>query len=251
MVSTRRPTVASRTLAEQLRPVVDVHRAIQGHGYGSTDVERAQTRIRSGRIGFDAWALLDETGDLSTAFTQMATAFELSGFASTSSVSAMERLHVDATAAVLSWANAESAPADPSLRLARRVAGVVGNAILSRVARDVMHGVSPLAWKRTLCPCCGAAPDLAYQTDARRYLVCWRCDTTWRTNDRGCLGCGESAPPTVVRIPSPYLGYELAICNACGRYLKERRGGFTHEPIVERAMTAGLDDAAQQRGLRN
>ena len=72
----------------------------------------------------------------------------------------------------------------------------------------------------------------------------------WRTEDRGCLSCGADTPPTLVRIPSPYLGYELAICNACGRYLKERRGGLTHELFVERALTAGLDEAAQQRGLR-
>lgn len=250
MVSTRRPTVASRTLAEQLRPVVDAHRAIQNHGYGSTDIERARTRILSGRTGFDAWVFIEETGDLSTAFAQMANAFELSGLASTSSIAAMEQLHLDPTATVLSWTNGESAPANPIVRLSRRVAGVVGNAILSRAARDVMQGVSPLAWKRSVCPCCSATPDLAYQTEARRYLVCWRCDTIWRTADRGCLGCGENEPPTVVRIPSPYLGYELAICNACGRYLKERRGGLTHEPFVERTMTAGLDDAAQQRGLR-
>jgi Protein involved in formate dehydrogenase formation len=251
MVSTRRPTVASRTLAEQLRPVVDAHRAIQDHGYGSTDVERAQTRIRSGRTGFDAWELLEEAGDLSTAFTQMTAAFELSGIASTSSISALESVRADPTITTLRWANAESAPVEATLRLERRIAGVVGNAILSRIARQVMADVSPLAWKRSICPCCGASPDLALQTEARRYLVCWRCDTTWRTSDRGCLGCGETSPPGLVRIPSPYLGYELAICNACGRYLKERKGGMTHEPIVERTLTAGLDEAAQLRGLRN
>jgi formate dehydrogenase maturation protein FdhE len=238
-------------LAEQLQPVVDVHRAIHEHGYGSTDVERAQQRIRSGRTGFDAWALIEETGDLSMAFAQMATAFERAGLASASSISAMDGGRVDPMASTLSWTNAESAPVDSALRLARRVAAVVGNAVLSRVARDVMHDLLPLAWRRPLCPCCGAGPDLAFQTEARRYLVCWRCDTTWRTDDRGCLGCGETSAPALVRIPSPYLGYELAICNACGRYLKERRGGLTHAAIVERTLTAALDDAAQLRGLRS
>ena len=87
-------------------------------------------------------------------------------------------------------------------------------------------------------------------TATKRTLVCWRCDTQWRTTHRGCLGCGANGPPDVARVPSPYLGYELAICNACGRYLKERRGSLTHELIVERTLTAGLDEAAQQRGLR-
>lgn len=251
MVFTRRPTVASRTLAEQLRPVVNAHRAIQSHGYGRVAVERARERVGSGRVAFDAWELLEGIGNLSSAFSQMASAFELAGLASSAALESIDRAFEDPTAAVLSWANSESDPIDPVRRLARNIGGVVGNAILSPLARDVMRGVSPLAWKRSVCPCCGSSPDLAYQTDARRYLVCWRCDTIWRTNDRGCLGCGEVAPPAVVRIPSPYLGYELAVCNACGRYLKERRGGFTHEPIVERMLTAGLDEAALERGFRN
>ena len=130
MVPTRRPTVASRTLAEQLRPVVDVHRAIQEHGYGSTDVENARGRAFGRDARVDAWALLDVADDLTAAFTQMATAFELSGMTSTSSLATMERVRVDPNASVLSWVNGESSPVDPSLRLARRVAGVVGNAIL-------------------------------------------------------------------------------------------------------------------------
>jgi formate dehydrogenase maturation protein FdhE len=91
---------------------------------------------------------------------------------------------------------------------------------------------------------------LALSTNTKRTLVCWRCDTQWKTAHRGCLGCGADGPPTVARVPSPYLGYELAICNSCGRYLKERRGPLTHELLVERTLTAGLDEAAQQRGLR-
>src|SRR5439155_13168772 len=134
-------------------------------------------------------------------------------------------------------------------RLARTVAAVVGNAVLSRVAADVVTGFSLATWKRLNCPCCGASPDLALATDRRRTLVCWRCDTMWRTDRRGCLGCGADTSPTIARVASPYLGYELTICNSCGRYLKERRGAPTHALLVERALTLGLDEAAQQRGL--
>jgi formate dehydrogenase maturation protein FdhE len=140
-------------------------------------------------------------------------------------------------------------PRNPAMRLARNVAAVVGNAVLTRAASDVANGFSFAAWKRSLCPCCGASPDLALSTDKRRSLVCWRCDTIWRTNQLGCLGCGATAAPTLVRIPSPY-GYQLAICNSCGRYLKERRGAPAHALLVERALTAGLDEAAELRGLR-
>ena len=51
-------------------------------------------------------------------------------------------------------------------------------------------------------------------------------------------------------VNSYYLGYDLAICNACGRYLKERGGALRHELIVERTLVATLDEAAQLRGLR-
>ena len=250
MVSTRRPTVASRTLAEQLRPVVRVHTVVRGGDYVRLDVERARARIRSGRIAFDPSTVLESAGDLADAFERTVEAFECTGIAATPRVAALRRTPVDATAAALAWANAESIPRDPTMRLARTIAAVVGNAVLSRAAADVTTGVSLLGWKRAQCPCCGAWPDLALATETRRTLVCWRCDTMWRTDGRGCLGCGANDAPALARVTSPYLGYVLAICNSCGRYLKERRGALTHELIVERTLTAGLDEAAQLRGLR-
>jgi hypothetical protein len=250
MVSTRRPTVASRTLAEQLRPVIHVHGAVRENGYAQFDIERARTRLRSGRIAFDAATLIEDAGDLNAAFKRTSQAFERTGIASTPEVGALQRRVVDATTVVLAWANAESIPLDPTMRLARSIGAIVGNAILSRAATDVTTGVSLNAWKWPQCPCCGASPDLALATDARRMLVCWRCDTMWRVESRGCLGCGATGEPTIARVTSPYLGYELAICNSCGRYLKERRGGLNHELLVERTLIAGLDEAAQLRGLR-
>lgn len=250
MVSTRRPTVASKTLAEQLRPVVHVHGVVRENGYARFDIERARTRIRSGRVAFDAAVLIEEAGDLTGAFKRTSQAFEHTGIASTPEVGALQAKSIDVTATVLAWTNAESTPLDPTMRLARNIAAIVGNAILSRAATDVTNGISLTAWKWPQCPCCGASPDLALATDARRMLVCWRCDTMWRAETRGCLGCGEIGEPTIARVASPYLGYELAICNSCGRYLKERRGALNHELLVERTLIAGLDEAAQLRGLR-
>lgn len=249
MVS-RRTTVASRTLAEQLRPVVHVHNIVRGGELPRFDVERARARLRSGRTAYDAERVIEDAGDLGAAFAQTARAFERSGIASSPTIAALDRVAADPTALVLSWANAESIPVDPALRLARQIAAIVGNAVLSRASADVTAGVSLAGWKWPRCPCCGASPDLALASDSRRTLVCWRCDTMWRTQDRGCLGCGESTPPTIARVRSPYLGYELAICNSCGRYLKERRGAPSHELLVERTLVATLDEAAQQRGLR-
>jgi hypothetical protein len=237
-------------LADQLRPVVDVHSAVRGTAYARFDVERARTRIRSGRIAFDPAAMLESAGDLTQAFERTADAFERTGMASTIRVAAVKRAALDPTRLVLAWANAESRPTDGTMRLARSIAAVVGNAVLSRAAADVTTDFSLSTWKWPQCPCCGASPDLALATETKRTLVCWRCDTMWRTEDRGCLGCGENTAPTMARVSSPYLGYELAICNSCGRYLKERRGSLTHDLLVERTLIAGLDEAAQQRGLR-
>jgi hypothetical protein len=231
-------------------PIVSIHDAVRQRGHAPVDVEQARMRIRGGRSGFDISALLRDTSDLTRAFDRTAAAFERTGIASTTQLAALRKQASDPMALVVSWANGESTPRDASLRLARTVAGVVGNAVLSRASSDVVTGFSLSGWKHAQCPCCGASPDLALATDTRRTLVCWRCDTMWRTDQRGCLGCGADSPPTLARVSSPYLGYELAICNSCGRYLKERRGSPTHALLVERALTAGLDEAAQQRGLR-
>ncbi|MDB4878005.1 MAG: putative formate dehydrogenase formation protein [Gemmatimonadetes bacterium] len=247
---TRRPSAASRTLAEQLQPIVQVHDAVREQSIARVDVDQARTRIKAGRAGFDAATVLRSAGDLRPAFERTAAAFELTGIASTPRIAAVAKTARDAATLVLAWANAESQPRDGTLRLARSVAAIVGNAVLARASADVLMGFPLSAWKRTQCPCCGASPDLALATDTRRTLVCWRCDTMWRTDHRGCLGCGADGPPTLARVASPYLGYELAICNSCGRYLKERRGSLTHELLVERTLVAGLDEAAQQRGLR-
>src|SRR6185503_16023374 len=168
MVSTRRTTVASRTLAEQLRPVVHVHNVVRDGGYTRFDVERARARIRSGRVAFDAAVMLEEAGDLGPAFERTAEAFERTGIASTHRIAALQRLPLDATALVLSWANAESPPIDPTMRLARSVAALVGNAVLSRASADITTGFSLNSWKWPQCPCCGASPDLALATETRR-----------------------------------------------------------------------------------
>jgi formate dehydrogenase maturation protein FdhE len=233
-----------------LQPLVRIHFAMRSRGYASVDVARARERIQQGRPAFDAAAVLYTAGDLNRAFSRTAAAFERTGIESSSRIEALLRTPIDVTAQTIAWSNADAAPADATTRLARKIAAVVGNAVLSRVASDITDNLALTSWKRPHCPCCAASPDLALSTDARRTLVCWRCDAQWRTEHRGCLGCGADSPPTLARVPSPYLGYELAICNSCGRYLKERRGAPTHELLVERALIAGLDAAAQQRGLR-
>ncbi|HXT18536.1 MAG TPA: formate dehydrogenase accessory protein FdhE [Gemmatimonadaceae bacterium] len=248
--TTRRPTAASKTLAEQFQPIVTLHTSLRARGASHLDVDAARARIRAGRAAFDSGDVLRDAGDLTRAFQRTASALEHIGVASTPQANALQKASVDPTAHVLSWANGDSMPRSSHLKLARQVAAIVGNAVLARASDQIVDGFSLANWKRAQCPCCGASPDLALSTDRRRTLVCWRCDTMWRTDRRGCLSCGADSAPTLARVPSPQLGYELAICNSCGRYLKERRGAPANALLVERALTAGLDEAAQQRGLR-
>ncbi|HTE47496.1 MAG TPA: formate dehydrogenase accessory protein FdhE [Gemmatimonadaceae bacterium] len=245
-----RPSVTSQSLANQLEPIVRVHADIRARRYARVDVATARTRILAGRAGIDFESTLSGAPDLSLAFSQVASAFERTGITATPQINALQAMTVDADAHVLAWANHDSPPSDVTMKLARNLAGIVGNAILSQVAAEIMNEFSPTGWKWPECPCCRASPDLAMTADAGRILVCWRCDTRWSTELRGCLGCNATEAPAIARVTSPYLGYELAICNVCGRYLKERRGPPTYELLVERALTVGLDEAAQQRGLR-
>jgi formate dehydrogenase maturation protein FdhE len=248
--TTRRSTSASKTLAAQFRPVVALHRALRTRVASCIVVHHARSRIRAGRAAFDSAAVLRAAGDLTKAFEKATAALERIGVATTAHANALRNTSIDPTALVVSWSNADSIPRAAHMRLARQVAAIVGNALLARASDEVVDGFSLAPWKRVQCPCCGASPDMALATDRRRTLVCWRCDTMWRTDQRGCLSCGADSAPTLARVPSPYHGYELAICNSCGRYLKERRGAPAHALLVERVLTAELDEAAQQRGLR-
>jgi len=247
--TTRRPS-ASRILAEQFGPLVAAHARVKVRRHVSVDVGEARARIRAGRHAFDAARVLSAAGDLTKQFGRVAAAFEHTGVESSARLTDLRTRSFDHSALMLSWANGESLPRDPVLHFARRVAAVLGNAMLAGASSDVLKGLALGGWKRAQCPCCGALPDITIITEKRRAFACWRCDATWRTARRGCLGCGEDTAPTVVRVPTPALGYALAICNSCGRYMKERRGLPSSGLLVERALTAGLDEAAQQRGLR-
>ena len=91
---------------------------------------------------------------------------------------------------------------------------------------------------------------MAVRAEAARALICARCDTRWVAPTPGCLGCEATRPPTFVRVDAFDLGYELLVCHACARYIKERRGEGMQAPIVERTLTVELDSAAERRGLR-
>ena len=245
------PTIRTTT-AEQLEPVLRIHADVLGTCRPVVDAESAQQRIRAGQVGYDALRVLRSCGDLLPRFLLVLDAFEVAGFISNDERRSLLDSEPDVDDLVSGWFTGDRTPREPRRRAARQAAIVVGNALLRAASERVGPATSWRGWARTVCPCCGGAPDIVLvERGAQRTLVCARCDTQWRSKRTGCLGCdADDSPPAVARIANPELGYDLLMCNACGRFIKERPRRGLESLIVERALTTELDLAAEQRGLR-
>lgn len=238
-------------LAEVLRPVATLHAELARSWAVEVDRAEAKRRVRAGRPAFDALAVLQGVGDLRRPFHRATQAFERAGLASPASAEAA-RQHVSQAVFALgaSWIAGEPLARQEPRRLAQRAAAVVAGSVLHRVAVALRSTLRDVGGDRTTCPACGCAPEFSVTTPRGRRLICARCDTAWLTTRDGCVGCASDGVPAVIRIASPDLGYDLLVCNACGRYLKDRTRRGTSDLLVERALTAELDAAAERRGLR-
>jgi formate dehydrogenase maturation protein FdhE len=172
------------------------------------------------------------------------------GMASPRALESFRKGYAIAQPLLKAWLVGERGSSDEGRRLGLRAAALVGNAILRSAAAQTSKGLQFSEWKKPTCPCCGGPPDLAVRSESVRSLVCARCDTQWLAPTLGCLGCEATRPPTFVRVDALDLGYELLVCHACARYIKERRGDGMQAPMLERALTVELDAAAERRGLR-
>jgi hypothetical protein len=241
---------APSLIADELGPLVRVHSELGRFRLPAARVRRARANVAEGRVAFDPIDILRSAGDLDGSLGLVATAFEMSGMASPRALESFRKGYTVAQPLLKAWLVGERGSSDEGRRLALRAAALVGNAILRSAATQASKGVQFGEWKKVSCPCCGGPPDLAVRTTADRLLVCARCDTQWQAPTMGCLGCEATRPPTFVRVDAVDLGYELLVCHACARYLKERRGDGMQAPIIERALTVELDSAAERRGLR-
>ena len=237
-------------MADELGPLVRVHTELGKFRLSAVRVKRARTNLAEGRVALDANEVLRAATDLDGSLSRVAVAFEMCGLASPRALESFRRSYGSANPLLKAWLVGERGSSDEGRRLALRAAAVLGNAILRSAAEQVSKEISFKDWKKTSCPCCGGPPDLAIKDDARRTLLCARCDTQWAAPTAGCLGCESTRPPTFVRVDALDLGYDLLVCHACARYLKERRGEGMQLPIIERAVTVDLDSAAERRGLR-
>ena len=244
------PTVRSTT-AEQFAPVLRVQAEVLRACSPAVDVDEARRRIGSGHVGYEALRVSRSCGDLFPIFARVIDAFELAGLVSNDDAQAILAGGPDVDELVAGWFTGDRTPRDPRRLAARNAAMVVGNAILRAASERVGAPSVWRAWTRVVCPCCGGSPDIALvERGAARTLVCARCDTLWKSPRDGCLGCDENDAPGIARIANPALGYDLLMCNACGRFLKERARRGVEALLVERAITAELDLAAEHRGLR-
>lgn len=238
--------------ADELGPLVRVHTELGRFRLTPARVRRARANIAEGRVAFDPNEVLRSAGDLDGSLSRVATAFEMCGLASPRALESFRNGYAIAQPLLKAWLVGERGSSDEGRRLALRAASLVGNAILRSAAAQASKsgGVHFNAWKKPTCPCCGGPPDLAVRASSSRILVCARCDTQWQSPTPGCLGCEATRAPTFVRVDALDLGYELLVCHACARYIKERRGDGMQSPIIERALTVELDAAAERRGLR-
>lgn len=251
ILTSQPPVTARSATAEQFAPVLRVQADILGDCTPAVDPEAARSRIAQGHVAYDALRVLRSCGDLQPRFTRVLEAFEVAGLMSGVDRRLLVESDIDVVGLASSWFTGDRTPYDARRRVARQAAIVIGNAVL-RAATQLVGG-PPLwrAWARAVCPCCGGAPDIALnERGATRRLVCARCDTRWRSAQQGCLGCHVAEPASVARIENPDLGYTLMMCSSCGRFLKETSRRDLAPLLVERALTAELDMAAEQRGLR-
>jgi hypothetical protein len=242
--------IAPSGMADELGPLVRVHAELGRFRLTPARVKRARANLSEGRVAFDPNEVLRSASDLDGSLGRVATAFEMCGMASPRALESFRKGYAIAQPLIKAWLVGERGSSDEGRRLALRAAALVGNAILRSAAAQTSKDVQFDEWKKATCPCCGGPPDLAVRQEGARSLVCARCDTQWLAPTSGCLGCEATRPPTFVRVDALDLGYELLVCHACARYLKERRGDGMQTPIIERALTVELDSAAERRGLR-
>ena len=238
-------------IAEQILPLTILQQDLERGWELSIDAERARQRIGAGLVGYDAMDVIASAGSLLVAFVRATAAVQQAGLSTEEeAVQARER-RFQIQSLMSAWWGAEPLPSDRVKMAARRSAAVVGNSILRCATAAVRDGATFDGWAQAHCPCCGGSPEFASRDDAGQTLLCARCDCSWRRVGSGCLGCGETEAPMMGRIATPMLGFQLAICHPCGRYIKEPiAAGTLVDPLIDRVLTAQLDAAAETRGLR-
>ena len=111
-----------------------------------------------------------------------------------------------------------------------------------------------LAWRKGMCPACGAPPLLSEYDDSEgaRHLRCASCGTRWLFFRLQCPHCGTDKSRLLghLTVEGDKL-HRVDTCDNCHRYLKSLTA-FDPTPSewlpLEDLATMTLDAAAQQQG---
>lgn len=114
-------------------------------------------------------------------------------------------------------------------------------------------------WSRGRCPVCGGEPAVSYMAGegGKRFLICHRCETSWRFRRLVCPFCEHESPgeSSFLYIEEPeYRAMTAYVCKQCGFYIKTWRVededlGALH-PEVEDLKTPGFDAAIESEGYK-
>jgi len=169
-------------------------------------------------------------------------------------VRAPERLEL----VVRGWFNATVAPElmapdhVPAADMIQQIVLLAARPFLIRCAEAYGGRLNLTAWRRGICPLCGAEPDFGHVTSGgERLLICCRCTARWPFAVNACPFCGNGDAAHMTSFTSRDGIYRIEACDVCKRYVKAydaRRAVRPILPLVDGIATLPLDAAAQQKG---
>jgi len=131
------------------------------------------------------------------------------------------------------------------------VLGLAARPFLVRAAEVLHQRVQVDTWTRGTCPMCGASPTFAVvPAPGARLLVCGRCHCRWSFAARTCHRCLDSGRMRVFAAQDGV--YQVAVCEACRRYLKAidvRKAGRPLLMALDTVATLALDRAITDQGF--
>ncbi|GBE16131.1 MAG TPA: formate dehydrogenase accessory protein FdhE [Proteobacteria bacterium] len=131
--------------------------------------------------------------------------------------------------------------------------------VLKGTFRDISHALGKIdtsGWEHGFCPVCGGGPAVAVLKGegGKRYLICHRCETTWRFRRIMCPFCGNSDYEKLgfFTLEGGDSNLRVDFCNSCKGYIKtwDSGGDDNPNPEVEDLKTPGYDLAAEGEGYR-
>ncbi len=126
---------------------------------------------------------------------------------------------------------------------------------LIRYSQAFMKRIDPKIWRRGHCPVCGGQSDIAYldKDVGERWLMCSRCDATWRFQRLECPFCGNQDAKMMPYFSDEKEAYRLYVCDNCRTYIKAVDLRKADDDVclpLERLLTLDMDQQGQEKGYR-